>query len=140
VTCALERHDLLEGHRAAIDQLDDAVLPVGRVERRVDDGPQLALDDDGHLAIQAVHVLEVPEHGAQADIGAGGHLLGAGRHVAGPDDLQHGRDDAGAVVLAATTAAVGFLRQFSAGFLRHPVPPDKSPVASIRPGAFRRQF
>ena len=101
-----EGRDPLEHLGPASDHLAQPFAPVRAGERAADDRAQLAFDHVGHLAVQAVHVLEVPKHGAQAHVGAGGHLLGAGGDLAGLHDLQHGRHDPRAVVLAAPAAPV----------------------------------
>ena len=68
--------------------------------------PRLDRHPERNLAVEAVHVLEVPEDSAQAHVGPGRHLLGAGRDLAGLHQRGHGGDDPVAIVLPATAEAV----------------------------------
>src|SRR5258706_575945 len=105
-----ERADPLEDRRPARHQFDQPLAPTVRFERHEEHRPQLCLDDPRHLGVKAVHVLEMPEHRAQADLGAGGDLLGAGRDLAAVHQLQHRCHDPRAAVVGAQTTAIAFRR------------------------------
>ena len=73
-------------------------------------GAQAGLDVNAHtgvhLVVEGLHVLEVPEHGAVADGGVLGDLVGGGIEVAGADQVQDGGDDPLAGAGGALGAAV----------------------------------
>ncbi len=99
----------LEYAGAPIHQFENLVVPSDRFERlshhAVNGGGQRV----GHLAIETVHILEMPEHRAQPDPGALGDLLGARRHVSLGHQLEHRGDNSLLAVLRALDAAVGLL-------------------------------
>eukprot|EP01035_Chromulina_nebulosa_P015071 gene15071-19948_t len=67
-------------------------------------------------------VLKVPEDGAQADIGLGGDLFGAGGDLAVADKRHHGCDNPGPVILTALNGLP---------------PPRRAGVPASRGGGFR---
>ena len=65
-----------------------------------------------YCLMQAFHVLEMTEHGTQADARAGRNLLGAWGHKAVPNQIEHGSDDPLLAVVRAKLAAIGWQSRF----------------------------
>lgn len=89
-------HHPLEHLGPAFGNLHQPVLPGIAGGRLADDGKNARLDVLAHFAEQGVHVLKVPEHGAQAHSGHFGNARRAGRKVTLAHQFQHRRDDPGA--------------------------------------------
>src|SRR5208282_1680719 len=97
----LERHDFLEDADAAIDQLENSLPGVSRSERAENEGADFLFDRRRHLAIERIQIVEMAEHGAQADLGSHRDFLGAGGDRAASHQREHRIYDPAAVVLPA---------------------------------------
>jgi len=102
----LERQQAFEDLAAAFDEFFQTFAPVFRSERTLDDRHDFQRHALGDFAVEAFHVGEVAEDGAQADAGFRCDFVGARHGDAGSHELQQRVDDATAVVFAANAAAV----------------------------------
>ena len=104
---AQEWRQLLVNLGTPIDQFKQPGVPVHRLERLTRGLLETVRQDHRRRLVQALHILEMAEHGPEANARALRHLLGTGRQVPLAHERQQRLDDPLLAVMAALPAPVG---------------------------------